>query len=103
MEVTVASDKVTKWQHSEGLRWNRSQQEVNLGLTEEADASTCLVGPVILLCINSECKMLAPAKSVHYASEAPLELFWYPFWMNLRPMRPCAIIKGIEWLKIMHP
>ena len=79
MEVTVASDKVTKWQHSEGLRWNRSHQKVNLGLTEEADASTCLIGPVILPRIDSECKLPAP---VHYASEAPLELFWYPFFSD---------------------
>ena len=82
-----------KWQNSEGLRWSGSHQKVNLGLTEE-DACTCLIEPIIPLRINFEHEVVAPAKSVHYASEASLELFGYPFWMNLRPMRSCGVIKG---------
>jgi hypothetical protein len=44
-------------------------------------------------------EVCVPTKCVHYASETPIELFWNSFQMNLRPMKPCAVIKGIEWLK----
>jgi hypothetical protein len=94
---------MVSWQLPEGLRLKRSHQKFNLSLTEEADASTCLIGPVIPPRVASEREVLPPTKSVHYASETSLELFGYPFRMNLRPMKPCAVIKGIGWLKIIHP
>jgi hypothetical protein len=81
------------------LRWNRSHQKANLGLTEEADASTCLIEPIILPCVDFEHELLAPAKFGHYTSKTFLGLFGYPFQINLRPAKPCAVIKDIKWLK----
>jgi hypothetical protein len=49
-------------------------------LSEEADASTCLIGPVIPLRVDSEREVLAPAKSIHYASGTAIGLFRYLFW-----------------------
>jgi hypothetical protein len=95
-------DKGTKWQGPEGLKWNRSHQKVNLGLTEEADASTCLIGPVIPPHVDSERKVLVPTKSVHYASETSMGLFGNSFQMNLRLMKQYAVIKGTRWLEKMH-
>jgi hypothetical protein len=40
-----------------------------------------------------------PTISVHYASETSIVLFGNPFWMNLSPVKPCAVIIGIKWLK----
>ena len=93
---------MASWPCPEGLRLKRSHQKVNLGLTEEADASTCLIWPVIPPRVASEREVLTPTKSVYNASDTSLGLFGYPFRMNLRPMKPCAVIKGIGWLKIIH-
>ena len=41
-------------------------------------------------------------KCVHYASQIFIRLFRNPFRMNLRPVKPCAVIKGTKWLKIMY-
>jgi hypothetical protein len=38
-------------------------------------------------------------KCVHYALETSIGLFQNPFRMNLRPVKPCAVIKGTRWLK----
>jgi hypothetical protein len=40
-----------------------------------------------------------PTKSVHYASEPSTGLFRTPFRMNLGPLKPYAVIKGIGWLE----
>jgi len=68
---------MASWPRPEGLRLKRSHQKVNLGLTEEADASTCLIGPVIPPYVTSEREVLPPTKSVHYASETSLEVFHF--------------------------
>jgi hypothetical protein len=70
---------MASWQLPEGLRLKRSHQKFNLSLTEEADASTCLIGPIIPPRVASEPEVLPPTKSVRYASETSLELFEYPF------------------------
>ena len=48
-------------------------------MSEEADASTCLSGPVIPLRVDSEHKVLTPAKCVHSASETAIGLFRHIF------------------------
>src|SRR6202050_4947358 len=42
---------------------------------------------------------IIPAGSVHYALEWSSRLFGMTFRMILRPMKPCAPIKGIGWRK----
>ena len=60
---------------------------------------TCLIGPVILPRVVSKREVLLPTKCVHYASETSIGPFRNPFRMNLRPVKPCAAIKGTGWLK----
>jgi hypothetical protein len=73
-------------------------------------SGTCQIRPVIPTRVDLRPSKLGrssrhanvncvPTKCVHYASETSIELFWNPCRMNLRPMKPCAVIKGIEWLK----
>ena len=58
---------------------------------------TCLIEPVI------------PPHQMHTCQIRPLHLgtifrlFETSSRMNLRPLRPCAVIKGIMWLKIIQP
>src|SRR5258707_216354 len=60
---------------------------------------TCLIGPVILPRVVSKREVLLPTKCVHYALETSIGPFRNPFRMNLRPVKPCAMIKGTGWLK----
>jgi hypothetical protein len=80
----------------EGLRcW--CHQTANLSCQKECGAF--LIEQVIPPRVDFKREVLAPAKSGHYASETFLGPFGYPFRMNLRPVKPYAVIKGIKWLK----
>ena len=61
--------------------------------------STCLIEPLIPPRVDFKHEMLIPTKFVHYASETSMGLFENPFRMNLRLMKPCAVIKGTKWLR----
>jgi hypothetical protein len=62
--------------------------------------STCLIEPLIPPRVDFKREVLIPTKSVHYASETSIGPFRYLFRMNLRPEKPCAVIKATEWLKL---
>jgi hypothetical protein len=58
---------------------------------------------LILLHVDFKCEVLTSTKSVHYTSETSMGIFGNPFRTNLRAMKPCAVVKGTRWLKIMYP
>ena len=61
--------------------------------------STCLIEPLIPPRVDFKHEILIPTKFIHYASETSMGLFENPFRMNLRLMKPCAVIKGTRWLQ----
>ena len=79
----------------EGLRWYWCHQKVD----KRSWCRTCLIEQVIPPRVDFKHKMLIPTKCVHYTSEASFGLFWNTFRKNLRPVKPCAVIKGTRWLK----
>jgi hypothetical protein len=44
-------------------------------------------------------RSLLPTECVHYAPAKSIRLFRNPFQTNLMPVKPCGVIKGIEWQK----
>jgi hypothetical protein len=72
----------------------RSHQKVNLSLTEEADASTCLIGPVIL-----PREVLIPTECVHCTSEPPIRLFRQPVLDEFEQSEAMCRDKRQQWLK----
>jgi len=77
----------------------RSHQKVNLSLTEEADASTCLIGPVIPPRVDLKRKVLVPTECVHCALEPPIRLFRQPVLDEFEQSEAMCRDKRQQWLK----
>ena len=57
---------------------------------------TCLIEVVIPTHVE---RSLPPTECGHYTSAKSIGLFRNPFRTNLTPVKPCGVIKSIEWLK----
>jgi hypothetical protein len=69
-------------------------QKVNLDLTREADTKLSHY-------VDLNSQVTLPTECSHYASQKPGILIRDPFEMNFHAVKPCAVIKGIKWLRLI--